>query len=403
MFKIIIVAGIIILQFFSSRIAIHNEAVKKRSEDIKNIVSKAKGEYFRNLMLGILVNGWRPYFNNILWLKISENEEESKYIDNIPLLKVLTALSPEYEEIWAHHGWNFASNVSRTEEDVDKSWQWIKEGLKTLREGLNFNPGSEYLLTWYALLIYNRALHYPIYEEKFYDYFNESPYKVATLIYSELSRQKRKINPEGIYYEGFVNSLFFMDVFFQIRMNNFAAAKKALINAKRYSLYLVYLYRKYNVTVYLKRARLAEKLSYVLKLEELASTKNSDFVRARILKKYLQISKKFLNYINFEWFKNRITALLATILNNTVYKDNINYDLSLKILEILKNIFHDFSTGSEQSINKTWELHRIFIEENIEVVKYEKEGKIKEAAKKVEEIIKKYPIYKFLNVEKFTK
>ncbi|MFN7182436.1 MAG: hypothetical protein ACK4NF_07150, partial [Planctomycetota bacterium] len=293
MYKIVILIVIIVLQFFTSRIAIRNEVIIKRNEDIKDIVSKAKAEYFKNLILGIIVNGWRPYFNNILWLKIGENEDESRYTDNIPLLKVLTSLSPEYEEIWAHHGWNLVSNISRMEEDVEKSWMWIKEGLKTLREGLNFNPNSEYLLTWYALLIYNRTLHYPIYEEKFFHYFKESPHRVAASIYDELSRQKRKINPQGIYYEGFVNSLYFMDIFFQLRMNNFAHAKKAVKAARLYSLFLAHLYRKHKPIVYLKRVKLAEMLYQLVKLEYLAGTKNNDFIRVRIIKKYLKLAKKF--------------------------------------------------------------------------------------------------------------
>ncbi|MFN7182178.1 MAG: hypothetical protein ACK4NF_05830, partial [Planctomycetota bacterium] len=322
---------------------------------------------------------------------------------NIPLLKVLTALSPEYEEVWAHHGWNLGLNVSRTEEDVEKSWQWIKEGLKTLREGLKFNPNSESLLTWYALLIYNRTLHYPIYEEKFFHYFNESPYKVAAWIYLKLSEEKRKMNPEGIYYEGFVNSLYFMDIFFQIRMKNFIEAKKALRTARLYSLYLVNLFRKYNTKVYRKRVHLAEELYPLVKLESIAMQKNNDFMRARLIKKYLKISRKFSRYATFEWFKNRITVLLATILNNSVFKEKINHSHSLKILTGLKNIFDEYSSGGEVWVAKIWEIHKVFIEEIMEIVKYEKEDKIHQIKEKVQEIKKKYPIYKFLNLSKYEK
>lgn len=395
-------------QFFTSNYALKNEAVKNRNNDIKNIVTKAKAAYFRNRILGIIINGWRPYFNNIIWLQINSNEEENKYIDNIPLLEILTSLSPEYEEVWSHHGWNTAINISKIYDNPEDSWLWIKTGLAIIAEGLKFNPESEDLLTWYALILYNRGLYNPPIEEKFLRDFKESPYRVAADIYQQISDKKRKIKPEGIYYEGFVSTLAFMDIFFWMRMGKFSEALSAIKSAIKYNRYLIWLYRNYGKMSYHfdRRVKLLRILYQIVKKEKIISLQNNDLGRTRLVKKYLGITQKFFNNLDFEIFVNRITLLTATILNNIIYTDKvISFDEKIKILNILAKVFGEFSTSGGKEIwwNKRWAIYKEFIERNIEIAKYEKDGKIKELMAELQEIIKKYSIHKFLNIGKFTK
>lgn len=398
--------GYFLCQFLTSKTALNNEAVKNRNGDIKDIVTKAKTAYFRNRILGIIINGWRPYFNNIVWMKITNNEEENKYIDNIPLLEILTSLSPEYEEVWSHHGWNTAINISRIQDNPEDSWLWIKTGLKILTEGLKFNPESEDLLTWYALILYNRGIYNPLFEEKFLRDFKMSPYQVAADIYQRISDKKRKVKPDGIYYEGFVSTLSFMDIFFWLRLNRFSEALLSVKSSIKYNMYLAWLYRNHGKMPYhfMQRVRLLKILYNVVKKEENVFKLNNDFSRVSLIKKYLTLSKKFFNNLDFEILKNRITLLLSIVLNNTVYnEETVLFEKKIAVLNVLSNIFDTFSTGGEPGWNRTWFIHKEFIQDNIEVVKYEKDGKIEELVTKVKEIIKKYPIHKFLNVGKFIK
>lgn len=393
-------------QFFTTKIISKNEAVKNRNEDIKSIVAKAKIAYFRNRILGIIVNGWRPYFNNIIWMKIVANEDENRYADNIPLLEILTSLSPEYEEVWSYHGWNTAINISRIQEDPENSWRWIKTGLAIIAEGLKFNPASEELLTWYSIILYNRGLYNPVFEEMFLRDFKQSPYQVAADIYQQLSEAKRKINPKGIYYEGFVSTLSFMDIFFWLRLNKFSQARFAIKSSIRYNKYLLWLYREYGKMPYhySRRIKLLKIFYNIIKKEKTAFELNNDWQRIKLIEKYLRVTKQFYTNLDFEIFKNRITLLLATILNNVVYGDKVSdFEQKIKMLTALSRIFEKFSTGGEPFLNRTWSIHKEFIDENIDIVKYEKDGKIEQLQTKVREIIKKYPIYTLLNVGKFIK
>ncbi len=395
-----------VCQLLTSKVALTNEAVKNRNNDIKNIVAQAKTAYFRNRILGIIINGWRPYFNNIVWLKIGTNEDENKYIDNIPLLEILTSLSPEYEEVWSHHGWNTAINISRIQDNPEDSWLWIKTGLKILADGLKFNPESEDLLTWYALILYNRGIYNPVFEEKFLRDFKLSPYQVAADIYQKISDKKRKANPTGIYYEGFVSTLSFMDIFFWLRLNKFSESILSIKSSIKYNRYLAWLYRNYGKMPdhYMRRVKLLHILFRIVKKEELAAKDNNDFLRVRLIEKYLIIIKRFINNLDFEITKNRITLLLATILNNTVYNESkVPFERTISILNALIRIFDKFSQGSTSWLNKTWAIHKEFILENVEIVKYEKDGKIEQVVDRVKEIMKKYPIHKFLNTGKFVK
>jgi hypothetical protein len=128
-------------------------------------------------------------------------------------------------------------------------------------------------------------------------------------------------------------------------------------------------------------------------------------MRIRLINKYLKLARIFYKLGTYEILKNRITVLLSAILNDTVYSSyNTDYSSIEKILNALKNTFERFSqNGPDTAWKRVWEVHKEFVEDNISVVKYEKEGKIMDAKEKVMEIVKRYPIYKFLNISKYGK
>jgi hypothetical protein len=403
MVKWVIVIVVLLLQYFSSLVLNKNEVLAKREEDIKAIVAKAKGGYFRNLALAIIINGWRPYLNNILWLKIITNEEENRYTRNIPLLSILTALSPEYEEVWHFHAWNYALNISKIEDDPEKSWRWIKYGISMIDKGLEYNPNSKSLLEWKALIIYNRALYEPIYQEKFYRDFQESPFRVAGAIYHELSERGRKINPKGIYYEGFVSTMLFNDIFFHLRFGNFQKAKQSILFSRKFNLYCAQLYKEYGKMPkhFLRRAKLSRILLKMLQLEQQAKNKNNINRFIYLVKKYLYIGRIFMENMDYETFKNRITYIIADILNDNVFPSlKTDSNTILNALTSLENVFKKEAEFHTQWWKSIWLSHADFIKNIQDVVKLEKEGKIEEVQRMITEIQKKYPIAQFLNIKK---
>lgn len=93
--------------------------------------------------LGIAMGPFRGLLVNFLWIRANQMKEAGKVYESLNLAKAITALQPRYEEVWVFHAWNLAYNISVTAKTPAQRWEWVKKGLRLLREkGVVYNPDS---------------------------------------------------------------------------------------------------------------------------------------------------------------------------------------------------------------------------------------------------------------------
>jgi len=79
------------------------------------------------------------------WASIRANRMkiEGKNYEAMELHSIICKLAPRFPHVWANAAWNMAYNISISEYLPQARWQWIKNGIKLLRDnGLKYNPRS---------------------------------------------------------------------------------------------------------------------------------------------------------------------------------------------------------------------------------------------------------------------
>jgi hypothetical protein len=76
-------------------------------------------------------------------MRTSRLQEEGRFLEMMQLAEWITALEPQYAEVWAFHAWNLAYNVSVLFPDPADRWRWVQNGMALLRDrALRLNPDS---------------------------------------------------------------------------------------------------------------------------------------------------------------------------------------------------------------------------------------------------------------------
>lgn len=100
----------------------------------------------------VALGGFRGLIADVLWLRVTQLQEEKKYFEIVQLADWITKLEPRFALVWAFHAWNMAYNVSVMLDDPADRWRWLRHGIELLRdEGLFYNPGDAglyYELSW---------------------------------------------------------------------------------------------------------------------------------------------------------------------------------------------------------------------------------------------------------------
>jgi len=91
----------------------------------------------------VALGSFRGVLTDILWLRVSQLQEEGKYFEIVQLSDWITKLEPRFDAVWGFHAWNMAYNVSVLLHRPEDRWRWVRHGIRLLRdEGLTYNPGS---------------------------------------------------------------------------------------------------------------------------------------------------------------------------------------------------------------------------------------------------------------------
>ncbi|MGD2110551.1 MAG: hypothetical protein PVI86_14320 [Phycisphaerae bacterium] len=79
-------------------------------------------------------------------------KEEGKTYEALSLHEAVCALAPRFPKLWDYAAWNMAYNISVMQFTPEARWQWVRNGIRILRDkGIEYNPRSVTLyksLSW---------------------------------------------------------------------------------------------------------------------------------------------------------------------------------------------------------------------------------------------------------------
>lgn len=96
--------------------------------------------------LTVALGGSRGILAEVLWWRISELQQQSRFAEILPLTDLLVTLEPTSADAWAYNAWNLAYNISVAYRDAEERWRWVCRGVRLLERGLRILPQSEVLL-----------------------------------------------------------------------------------------------------------------------------------------------------------------------------------------------------------------------------------------------------------------
>lgn len=82
----------------------------------------------------VFLGGFRGLITDGLWIRAALLQEQGRFLELIQLADWITALEPEFPQVWALQAWNMAYNISVLMPDDDSRWQWVSNGLHLLRD-----------------------------------------------------------------------------------------------------------------------------------------------------------------------------------------------------------------------------------------------------------------------------
>ena len=100
----------------------------------------------------LLLGGFRGVAVDILWLRVISLHQQRQYEEERSLIELITRLQPYYISVWVFQAWNIAYNISVQYPDAADQWQWVRNGIDFLKEGLRLNPRSGDLHFYLAVL-----------------------------------------------------------------------------------------------------------------------------------------------------------------------------------------------------------------------------------------------------------
>lgn len=82
----------------------------------------------------VFLGGFRGLIADGLWVRSSILQEQGRYFELVQLADWITALEPQFPQVWSFQAWNMAYNVSILMPDAPSGWRWVENGLELLRD-----------------------------------------------------------------------------------------------------------------------------------------------------------------------------------------------------------------------------------------------------------------------------
>jgi hypothetical protein len=129
------------------------ELVKEREQLGLTRFTELKGAPPVLSLTTMALGGFRGLISNMLWIRMSDLQDNDKYFEMVQLADWITKLEPHFPQVWVHQAWNMAYNISVKFKDPQDRWRWLKSGIELLRDqGLQYNPDDVLIhreLAWF--------------------------------------------------------------------------------------------------------------------------------------------------------------------------------------------------------------------------------------------------------------
>jgi hypothetical protein len=148
--KLIYIAIIVLLFSGMYPYGLWVSAVKKEHDLGEAAIGQIDAGSF--MMKLFLLGGFRGIVADYLWNRAEEYKREHDWDRLKQTVEMITKLQPHFLAIWTYQSWNLAYNVAVEWDAPEDKYQWIKEGIKFVQEGVNKNRHSPDLVwdtAWY--------------------------------------------------------------------------------------------------------------------------------------------------------------------------------------------------------------------------------------------------------------
>jgi hypothetical protein len=108
------------------------------------------------MMKLFLLGGFRGIVANYLWIRADENKRDHDWDRLKANVDLITKLQPHFLSIWTFQGWNLAYNVSVEWDAPEDKYEWIKQGIKFVQQGVEHNRRSPDLIWDTAWFYYHK-------------------------------------------------------------------------------------------------------------------------------------------------------------------------------------------------------------------------------------------------------
>jgi len=108
------------------------------------------------MMKLFLLGGFRGIVADLLWIRAEENKRDHDWDRLKTNVELITKLQPHFLSIWTFQGWNLAYNVSVEWDAPEDKYDWIKQGIKFVQEGVKKNRRSPDLIWDTAWFYYHK-------------------------------------------------------------------------------------------------------------------------------------------------------------------------------------------------------------------------------------------------------
>jgi hypothetical protein len=108
------------------------------------------------MMKLFLLGGFRGIVADLLWLRAEDNKRDHDWDRLKTTVELITKLQPHFLSIWTFQGWNLAYNVAVEWDAPEDKYEWIKQGIKFVQQGVKKNKRSPDLVWDTAWFYYHK-------------------------------------------------------------------------------------------------------------------------------------------------------------------------------------------------------------------------------------------------------
>ena len=94
----------------------------------------------------LILGGFRGPYVVWLWTRAEDEKQKKIHFDLLDRYTKIAMLQADYPQVWTFHYWNMLWNITVQWQSPERKYQWIRLGIRFLREGYRRNPRSAVIM-----------------------------------------------------------------------------------------------------------------------------------------------------------------------------------------------------------------------------------------------------------------